>query len=116
MSGDLPARLLDHAVTPLGRLTVALAAVHAVSGHDIRTIRTADVDLARGTVEFRRSLPRHTLCLEQFTHRLAAEWLSYRHRRRPASTNPHLLVSQMTALDPDHPAVRIGTLRGALPR
>ena len=46
---DLLAGLLDHAATALGRLTVALAAVHAVSGHDIRAIRTADVDLARGT-------------------------------------------------------------------
>jgi hypothetical protein len=71
---------------------------------------------ARGTVEIRRGLLRHTLYLEQFTHRLAAEWLTYRHRRWPASTNPHLLVSQKTALDPDQPAVNIGTLRGVLPR
>ncbi|MFF8632459.1 hypothetical protein [Streptomyces werraensis] len=113
---DLLAGLLDHAATPLGRLTVALAAVHAISGHDIRAIRTADVDLARGTVEIRRGLLRHTLYLEQFTHRLAAEWLTYRHRRWPASANPHLLVSQKTALDPDQPAVNIGTLRGALPK
>jgi hypothetical protein len=113
---DLLAGLLDHAATPLGRLTVALAAVHAVSGHDMRTIRTADVDLDRGTVEIRRGLLRHTLYLEQFTHRLAAEWLTYRHRRWPASTNPHLLVSQKTALDPDQPAVNIGTLREVLPK
>nr|WP_260616844.1 hypothetical protein [Streptomyces sp. WAC05458] len=113
---DLLAGLLDHSATPLGRLTVALAAVHAISGHDIRAIRTADVNLARGTVEIRRGLLRHTLYLEQFTHRLAAEWLTYRHRRWPASTNPHLLVSQKTALDPDQPAVNIGTLRRVLPK
>ncbi|MEV5884309.1 hypothetical protein AB0L74_16515 [Streptomyces sp. NPDC052020] len=113
---DLLAGLLDHAATPLVRLTVALAAVHAVSGHDIRAIRTADVDLARGTVEIRRCLPWHTLYLEQFTHRLAAKWLAYRHHRCPASTNPHPLVSQKTALDLDHPAINIGTLRGMLPK
>ncbi|MGW1887386.1 hypothetical protein [Streptomyces sp. NPDC001970] len=32
-----------------------------------------------------------------------------------ASTNPHLLVSQKTAITPDHPAVDIGTLRGDPP-
>ncbi|MFH9967663.1 hypothetical protein ACH4PR_40930 [Streptomyces mirabilis] len=36
--------------------------------------------------------------------------------RAPASVNPHLLVSQKTAVDPDHPAVSIGTLRAALPK
>ncbi|MCX4460146.1 hypothetical protein OOK58_57220 [Streptomyces sp. NBC_01728] len=97
---DLLAGLLDHATTPLGRLTVALAAVHAVPGSDILKVLTADVDLARGTLEIRRGLLRHTLYLEEFTHRLAAEWLAYRHHRWPASTNPHLLVSQKTALDP----------------
>ncbi|MEV7123923.1 hypothetical protein [Kitasatospora griseola] len=113
--GDLLAGVLDHAATPLGRLTVALAAVHAISGDDISTILTADVDLARGTLEVRRGLLRHTLYLEEFTHRLASEWMVYRHRRWPASTNPHLLVSQKTALDPDRPPVSIGTLRLVLP-
>jgi hypothetical protein len=113
---DLLAGLLDHAHTPLGRLTVALVAVHAVSGSDISTIKATDVDFARGTLEVRRGLLRHTLYLEEFTHRLASEWLTYRHHRWPASTNPHLLVSQKTALDPDHPPVSINTLRGVLPR
>ncbi|MEV5011745.1 hypothetical protein ACFY2M_39995 [Streptomyces sp. NPDC001276] len=54
--------------------------------------------------------------LLEFTHQQAAEWLAYRHRRWPASTNPYLLVSQKTALDPDQPAISIGTLRGVLPR
>ncbi|MFI8235003.1 hypothetical protein ACIGDI_40050 [Streptomyces sp. NPDC085900] len=113
---DLLARLLDHARTPVGRLAVALAAVHAVPGRDMRMILTADVDLARGTVEIRRGLLRHTLYLEEFTHRLAAEWLTYRHHRWPGSTNPHLLVSQKSALDPDQPAISIGALRGVLPK
>jgi hypothetical protein len=116
VSSDLLAGLLDLAEIPLGRLTVALVAVHAIPGGDIRTILTADVDLARGTLEIRRGLLQHTLYLEEFTHRLAAEWLAYRHRRWPASTNPHLLVSQKTALDPDRPAVSISTLRGVLPK
>lgn len=34
---------------------------------------------------------------------------------RPASTNPHLLVSQKAAVDSDHPAVSIGLLSVAVP-
>ncbi|MEU0970986.1 hypothetical protein ABZ357_38340 [Streptomyces sp. NPDC005917] len=46
-------------------LAITLAAVHAVPGHDIRTILTTDLDLARGTIEIRRGLLRHTLYLEE---------------------------------------------------
>lgn len=102
---DLLAGLLDLAETPFARLTIALAAVHAVPAAEIRTARTADLNLARGTLELRRGLLRHTLYLEELTHRLAADWLAYRHQRWSASVNPHLLVSQKAALDPDHPAV-----------
>ncbi|WSG29072.1 hypothetical protein OHB30_48485 [Streptomyces europaeiscabiei] len=71
---------------------------------------------SRGTLEVQRGLLRHTLYLEELTHQLAADWTTYRHLRWPASANPHLLVSQKTAVDPDHPAVNIGTLRAALPK
>lgn len=64
----------------------------------------------------RRSLLRHTLYSEELTHQLAADRATYHHQRWPASTDPHLLVSQKSAVDPDHPAVSIGLLRGALPR
>ncbi|MER5901809.1 hypothetical protein ABT150_17235 [Streptomyces mirabilis] len=116
MPSDLLAGLLDHAATPFARLTIALAAIHAVPATEIRTARTADLNLARGTLELRRGLLRHTLYLEELTHRLAADWLTYRHQRWPASANPHLLVSQKTALDPDHPAVHRNTLQQALPK
>ncbi|MGW0537416.1 hypothetical protein [Streptomyces sp. NPDC003032] len=49
-------------------------------------------------------------------HQLPADWTTYRHHRSPTSSNPHLLVSQKGAVDPDHPAVSIGTLSGVLPR
>ncbi|MFE4974850.1 hypothetical protein ACFRAR_22440 [Kitasatospora sp. NPDC056651] len=113
---DRLAGLLNQAKTPFGRLVVSLAAIHAVPGTDIRTILTTDLRLARGTLEIRRGLLRHTLYLEELTHRLASEWLTYRHRRWPASTNPHLLVSQKTALDTDRPAVSLGLLRLDLPK
>ncbi|MFF3642649.1 hypothetical protein [Streptomyces sp. NPDC002564] len=59
---------------------------------------------------------RHTLYLEELTHQLAVDWTAYRHQCWPASTNPHLLVSQVSAVDPDHPAVSMGLLSAALPR
>jgi hypothetical protein len=54
--------------------------------------------------------------LEDLTHQLAADWTTYRHQRWPASDNPHFLVSQKSAADPDHPPVSTGLLSGALPR
>lgn len=113
---DLLMGLLDQATTPLGRLVIALAAIHALPGHEIRTLHTTGLDLSRGTLEVRRGLLRHTLYLDELTHQLAADWTTYRHQRWPASSNPHLLVSQKSAVDPDHPAVSMGTLSGALPR
>lgn len=112
---DLLASLLDQATTPFGKFVIALVAVHALPGADIRALRTEWLDLSRGTLEVRRGFLRHTLYLEEFTHQLAADWLTYRYQRWPTSTNPHLLVSQKTAVDPDHPAVYPGMLRGVLP-
>ncbi|MFD9336642.1 hypothetical protein ACFWBF_19915 [Streptomyces sp. NPDC060028] len=54
--------------------------------------------------------------IEEFTYLLASEWLTYRHQRWPASTNPHLLVSQRTALDPDHPPISRTVLQRVLPK
>ncbi|MFE7036082.1 hypothetical protein ACFU9Y_37855 [Streptomyces sp. NPDC057621] len=113
---DLLMGLLDQATKPLGRFVVALTAIHALPVKEIQTLHTSGLDLSRGTLEVRRGLLRHTLYLEELTHQLAADWTAYRHRRWPASSNPHLLVSQKTAVDPDHPAVSMGTLQGALPR
>ncbi len=112
---DLLARALQQTKTPLGRLVLVLAAVHAVPVHELRTILTCDLDLARGTLVIRRGLRRHILYLEELTHQIAADWLDYRHRRWPASTNPRLIVSQRSALDPDHPAVGKTLLRDDVP-
>ncbi|MFF2517675.1 hypothetical protein [Streptomyces sp. NPDC058086] len=102
---DVLAGLLDRATSAAGSNVLALVAVHALPGHDVRQLLTADLNLSKGRLIVRRGLRRHTVYLEEFTHRLAAEWLSERHRRWPASTNPYLLVSQQSAMDPDHPPV-----------
>ncbi|MFF8322904.1 hypothetical protein ACF06V_37840 [Streptomyces bobili] len=85
---DLLMGLLDQATTPLGRLVVAFAAIHALPGKEIQTLHTTGLDLSRGTLEVRRGLLRHTLYLEELTHQLAADWTTYRHHRWPASSNP----------------------------
>lgn len=107
--------LLEHARGAFGKLVLALAAVHALPPLEITRLLTADLDLARGRLDVRRGHQRHTLHLEDLTYRLTAEWLAERHRRWPHSTNPHLLVSQQTALDADHPSVVVSTLKGACP-
>ncbi|WP_329028227.1 hypothetical protein [Streptomyces sp. NBC_00690] len=113
---DVLASLLDQASTPFAQLAIALAAIHAVPSAEIRTALTADLNLARGTLQLRRGLRRHTLYLEPLTHRLAADWLTYRHQRWPTSANPHLLVTQKTAPDPDYPAVHRSTMQTVLPK
>ncbi|WP_224276183.1 hypothetical protein [Streptomyces sp. LS1784] len=85
---DLPAGLLDQGATAFARLAIAPAAVHAVPAAEIRTALAADLDLARGTLDLRRGLRRHTLYLEELTHRLAADRLAYRHQRWPTSAIP----------------------------
>jgi len=116
---DVLAGLLQQASTAFGRLVIALAAVHALPGHEISALLTADADLSAGRIIVRRELRRHTVFLEELTHTLASRWLTCRHSRWPASANPHLLVTQRTALDPDGPpvstAVSTGSLRLALP-
>lgn len=58
---DVLMGLLDEATTPLGRLVVALAAIHALPGKEIQTLHTVGLDLSRGTIEVRRGLLRHPL-------------------------------------------------------
>ncbi|MFG3168414.1 hypothetical protein [Streptomyces sp. NPDC048200] len=108
---DVLAGLLDQASSAAARLILALAAVHALPGHDIRHLLTQDLSLSKGRLIVRRGLRRHTIYLEEFTHRLAAEWTAERHRRWPGSTNPYLLVSQQTAMDPDYPPVNTTMLK-----
>ncbi|MFJ4777935.1 hypothetical protein [Streptomyces sp. NPDC088762] len=80
--------LFDAVPTSFGRLVVALVAVHALGGQDIRTLLLTDIDLAHGRLHVRRGPARRTVLLDPFTRQLATDWLAERHRRWPASTNP----------------------------
>jgi integrase len=99
--------LLDRAPTTLGKLAVALVAIHALRPVELRRLRLADLDRARGRLTVRRTTAGadRIVVLDEFTLRLAGAWLRERAQRWPHSINPHLLVSQQTAVDPSQPPV-----------
>ncbi|MFE2687931.1 hypothetical protein [Streptomyces mirabilis] len=59
-------------------------------------IRLDELDLAHGALR----LPRRTVYLDTLTGELLTQWLRMRQQTWPACSNPHLLVSSQTALDP----------------
>ncbi|MFJ5952615.1 hypothetical protein [Streptomyces noursei] len=91
--------LLDGARTAVERFFIALVAVHALPGTTIRGLQLSWLDLSAGTLTTGAGLLPHVVLLEDFTHQLAADWLTERHRRWPAAINPHLFISQQSALD-----------------
>src|SRR6266511_425953 len=94
--------LLDRAPTTVAKLAVALVAVHALRPVELRRLHLADLDRARGRLTVRRpgTGADRIVVLDEFTLRFAGAWLRERAQRWPHSTNPHLLVSQQTAVDP----------------
>ncbi|WP_079191889.1 hypothetical protein [Streptomyces sp. CB00455] len=113
---DLLPVLFGQVTSPFGRLVVALVAVHALTGENIRSLLLVDLDLAHGRATIRRALNRRTIHLDPFTHQLAADWLAERHRRWPASTNPYLLTTGRTAFAASAPPVDVRTVRGVFPK
>jgi integrase len=89
--------LIDRIVGARGQLIAALVAVHALHTSEIRTLALADLDTARGTLTIRRATRQHTVYLEGFSHRLALDWVRFRHRRWPMTTNPHLFLTDHSA-------------------
>ncbi|KUN29420.1 hypothetical protein AQJ23_01165 [Streptomyces antibioticus] len=88
------------------RLSFVLAAVHALSVEDQRSLLIEDLNRSSGRLRVRRrGKTDHTVYLDEFTSRLARAWLVERYRRWPTSTNPYLLVTARTAVDDAHPRV-----------
>ncbi|MER6196053.1 hypothetical protein ABT234_01560 [Streptomyces sp. NPDC001586] len=112
LPSDRLAGLIDRAHTPLARLLVALTAIHAVLPSHAAAIHQRDVDLARGLAR----LPGRTLYLDALTTQLITAWLDHRRHTWPTCSNPHLLVSAQTALDPAGPPVSATLLRYAVGR
>ncbi|MEU1171053.1 hypothetical protein [Streptomyces microflavus] len=90
---------IDEAVTaatrPHTRLILALAAVHAARPGMIRAMQLDDVDLGNRLI----TIADHIRPLDELTHRLLVDWLDYRRTRRPNTANPHLLITQKTAVE-----------------
>ncbi|MFF5030331.1 hypothetical protein ACFY2J_39890 [Streptomyces collinus] len=78
---------------PALRVVVALSGVHALPAHQIRTMLLEQVDLAGRRLD-PECLNRP---LDDYTAEAITNYLDYRHRRWPKSTNPHLLISRNTA-------------------
>ena len=95
--------LIDQARTPMDKLIVALVAIHALTGTDLRNLQACDLDLTAGRLLVRRIHCSHTVYLDALTHQLAADWAAERHRRWPVCSNPRLLVSPVSAMDDRHP-------------
>jgi hypothetical protein len=89
--------LIDRAAGPMAQLAVVLVAIHGLGKREASRLLLADLDLPGGRLLVRRSLARHTVYLDELTRALAIAWLRERHRRWPATANPHLLISQQTA-------------------
>ncbi|MFD9534705.1 hypothetical protein [Streptomyces sp. NPDC060010] len=86
---------VDAATTPAARLALALAAVHAARPKAVRELQLDDVDLGnRRLVLAGRARP-----LDDLTRPAVLAWLDYRRQRWPNTANPHLIVSQHTAMD-----------------
>lgn len=101
LAPDRLAGLLDTSADPAGRLVLALTALHATNGTDLRNLTLADLLLARGQLLLRRPHGRHIVHLDETTTALLHVWLRYRHRRWPRTANPHLLITQQTASTTD---------------
>ncbi|WP_426499754.1 hypothetical protein [Streptomyces sp. D54] len=91
------AGLLEASSNPATRLVLALVALHATSGTDLRNLALSDVLLARRQLMIRRPHGRHVVHLDDTTAALLDAWLRYRHRRWPRTINSHLLITQQTA-------------------
>lgn len=81
------------ATTPAARLAFALAAVHAARPKAIRDLQLDDVDLGNR----RLTIAGLTRPLDELTHRLLTDWLTYRRRCWPHTANPHLIINKQTA-------------------
>jgi integrase len=93
------AGLLDRTDNLAFKTVIVLVAVHGLSMHDIRLLRTDDVLLDRGRLLVHRTSGTRIVYLDELTADLINRWLRERHQRWPSSRNPYLIVSQVTALE-----------------
>lgn len=83
------------ATKPLDRLVLALAAIHAARPKAIRELQLDDVDLGNR----RLTIARRTRPMDDLTHQMLRDWLNHRRSRWPNTVNPHLIITQQTAME-----------------
>ncbi|WP_133169284.1 site-specific integrase [Rhodococcus opacus] len=97
--------LIDRAEGPMAKLVVALIAIHGLHIQETTHVLLEDLDLPTGRLLVRRDTHHHTVYLDELTHALAGNWLHERRRLWSRTSNPHLLVSQVTSADTTLPPV-----------
>jgi len=97
--------LIERTSGSMAQLVVALIAIHGLGVAEVTRLHVADLDLTRGRLTVRRDTWPHTVYLDELTHARAVAWLRERRRRWPVTTNPHLLISQVTSADTTDQAV-----------
>ncbi|WP_412075517.1 tyrosine recombinase XerC (plasmid) [Streptomyces xanthophaeus] len=98
LPSDLLRGLLEKVPDTRSRLIVALAAVHGLTTAELRRLQSKSLDRAEGRLRvIRPGRPDHIVFLDETTLALTTAWAVERHRRWPYTTNPHLLVSRVTA-------------------
>jgi integrase len=88
-------RAVAVAVTPAGRVVLALAAIHAGRPNAIAALKLDDVDVPNR----RLRLGGITRILDDTTRHVIEAYLAERSERWPHTANPHLLITQRTAHD-----------------
>jgi integrase len=81
------------AVTPASRLTLALAAVHALRPDAIRRLTLDSIDLGNRRI----TIAGQSRPLDDLTRKLISQWLGYRRERWPRSSSSYLLINNQTA-------------------
>jgi len=99
LPGEALAGLIDRAPGAAARLAVALVAIHAVGQRELTRITLTDLSLASGRLTVHRRNGPRDIHLDEVTAVLADLWLRERHERWPATSNPHLFISQQTAAE-----------------
>ena len=85
---------VEIAKTPVARLVLVLAGVHAARTSAIIALRLVeDVDLGNR----RLTIAGRVRPIDELTHQILREWLDYRRTRWPCTANPHLIINQVSA-------------------
>jgi hypothetical protein len=95
LDGDDIDQAVSAAQSPLDRLLLALAAIHAARTQAIRGLQVDDIDLGNR----RLTIAGRTRPLDDLTRQVILDWLGHRRSRWPDTANPYLIINQQTAME-----------------